>query len=299
MRKYELMLVLQPQLEPAGVTGIVQAAADVIGRAGGDVSFRGQLVDRRGNVAETQDGWKTRRLAYAINGHRDGFYAVLRFEAPTESIDEVERVLNLNDDVLRHLVLRLDDPLSIKEPQQPGAQSDRRGGETQGDRAAPSRAQSTSGETGPEAGAAVAAGTGSASEEAAATPDGAGAAATERAEAPAAAGAEGEGASTASGADGAEPVATSTSVGTADDGTAATAEPQSKPKRSSKAEPVETAVEPGVDAGATSGPDGDAREAASEEAAPASAAEEGPATADSGDSDTDEESPSTQGTSEG
>lgn len=109
MRDYEAMLVLQPSLDDAGVNGVVSQVGELVGRGGGSVTSAGQLVDKRGTVAEITEGWRTRRLAYTIGGKRDGYFVVLRFQAPPESLDELERVLKLNENILRHMVLRVED----------------------------------------------------------------------------------------------------------------------------------------------------------------------------------------------
>jgi small subunit ribosomal protein S6 len=108
MREYEAMLVLDPTLDDAGVNGIVGLMGELVGRGGGTVASSGQLVDKRGTVVEVTEGWKTRRLAYPIGGKREGYYLVFRLEAPPEAVDEVERVLQLNENVLRYMVLRAD-----------------------------------------------------------------------------------------------------------------------------------------------------------------------------------------------
>ena len=109
MRDYEAMLVLQPSLDDAGVNGVVGTVGELVGRGGGTVTSAGQLVDKRGTVAEITEGWRTRRLAYTIGGKRDGYFVVLRFQSPPEAIDELERVLKINENILRHMVLRVED----------------------------------------------------------------------------------------------------------------------------------------------------------------------------------------------
>jgi small subunit ribosomal protein S6 len=125
MRDYELMLVLRPTLDDEAVATAVRLVSDVVERGGGAISFAGQLVDKKGNVALPRDGWKTRRLAYTINGFQDAYYAVLRFAVDATVIDEVERVLNLHEPVLRHLVTRHDGhlPAPLVEEQRPPAQA--------------------------------------------------------------------------------------------------------------------------------------------------------------------------------
>jgi len=102
------MLVLQPDLDDAGVNGVIAQATELVGRGGGTVATTGQLVDKRGSVAEITEGWRTRHLAYTINGKRDGYYVVMRFQAPSTALDELERAFEINESILRYLVLRVE-----------------------------------------------------------------------------------------------------------------------------------------------------------------------------------------------
>jgi len=71
---------------PAEVEGLIKSA-------GGDV-----LVSRL---------WEERRLAYPINGHRKGTYWLIYFRAPTPAIATLNRQCDLNDSILRKLVLKI------------------------------------------------------------------------------------------------------------------------------------------------------------------------------------------------
>ena len=54
--------------------------------------------------------WGRRRLAYPIDRHREGSYHIILFEAPSEAIVELEHTLLITEEVLRHLVTRVDRP---------------------------------------------------------------------------------------------------------------------------------------------------------------------------------------------
>jgi small subunit ribosomal protein S6 len=76
------------------------------------------LVDRttRGIVASGGQivkvaPWGRRRLAYPIDRHREGSYHIILFEAPSEAIVELEHTLLITEEVLRHLVTRVDRPV--------------------------------------------------------------------------------------------------------------------------------------------------------------------------------------------
>ena len=96
MRRYELMLIVRPDV----ADDKSQALVDRTTR--GIVSAGGQIV----KVAP----WGRRRLAYPIDHHREGSYHIILFEAPSDSIGELEHTLLITEEVLRHLVTRVDRP---------------------------------------------------------------------------------------------------------------------------------------------------------------------------------------------
>ena len=97
MRRYELMLVLRPDLADDKVQGTLERTSRAIAAGGG------QIVK--------QAPWGRRRLAYPIDHHREGSYYVVLFEAPATAISELERGLLISEEVLRHLVTRVERPL--------------------------------------------------------------------------------------------------------------------------------------------------------------------------------------------
>jgi small subunit ribosomal protein S6 len=96
VRRYELMLVFRPDAPDDRISAIIDRTTRQI-TAGG-----GQIV----KVAP----WGRRRLAYAIDRHREGAYHIVVFESPTDGIVEIERGLLITEEVLRHLVVRQDRP---------------------------------------------------------------------------------------------------------------------------------------------------------------------------------------------
>ena len=97
MRRYELMLVLRPDAPDERIAAIIDRTTRQITADGG------QIV----KVAP----WGRRRLAYAIDRHREGAYHIVVFEAPTTTIVELERGILITEEVLRHLVVRQDRPV--------------------------------------------------------------------------------------------------------------------------------------------------------------------------------------------
>ena len=95
MRDYELMVVLSPDLDEAGVDATTE-------RLGAQIGGRG------GEVVDVQK-WGRLRLAYPIAKHRDGFYTVAKLKLTPEAAEPLERSLRLNESVIRHLLVRLDE----------------------------------------------------------------------------------------------------------------------------------------------------------------------------------------------
>ncbi len=97
MRRYELMLVIRPDVADDKSQALVDRTTQQI------VATGGQIV----KVAP----WGRRRLAYPIDRHREGSYQIILFEAPAEAIVELEHSLLITEEVLRHLVTRVERPV--------------------------------------------------------------------------------------------------------------------------------------------------------------------------------------------
>lgn len=107
MRDYELMVVLDPNLDEAAL----EAAT---GRVSG-------LVTQRGGTLRSVEQWGRRQLAYPIGRHRYGAYVLVRFESATDATHEIERGLRLMEPVLRHLLVRQGEQAPPPAPRQPAA----------------------------------------------------------------------------------------------------------------------------------------------------------------------------------
>jgi small subunit ribosomal protein S6 len=108
MRRYELMLVLRPDVPDERIAAIVDRTTRQITTDGG------QIV----KVAP----WGRRRLAYPIERYREGSYHIVVFEGAAGTIAEIERSLLITEEVLRHLVVRQDRP--TKTPRADGEAGD-------------------------------------------------------------------------------------------------------------------------------------------------------------------------------
>lgn len=94
MRRYELMVILDPDLDERTIAPSLEQFLTVIRNGGGTV--------------DKVDVWGKRRLAYEIRKKPDGFYAVIDLHAEPAVVAELDRQLNLNESVLRTKVMRPD-----------------------------------------------------------------------------------------------------------------------------------------------------------------------------------------------
>jgi len=92
MRHYELMVILDPDLEERTIGPSLDRFLSVVRSSGGSV--------------EKVDIWGRRRLAYEIDKRVEGIYAVVDVQAEPATVRELDRQLNLNESVLRTKVIR-------------------------------------------------------------------------------------------------------------------------------------------------------------------------------------------------
>ncbi|HZB33167.1 MAG TPA: 30S ribosomal protein S6 [Streptosporangiaceae bacterium] len=92
MRRYELMIILDPNIEERTVAPSIDQFLGVVKTDGGSV--------------EKVDVWGRRRLAYEINKKSEGIYAVIDLTAQPDTVKELDRQLNLNESILRTKVIR-------------------------------------------------------------------------------------------------------------------------------------------------------------------------------------------------
>ena len=93
-RRYELMVILDSDLEEKTVEPSLDTFLNVIRQSGG--------------IVEKMDLWGRSRLSYPINKKSEGIYAVIDITAEPAAVIELDRQLNLNEAVLRTKVLRPD-----------------------------------------------------------------------------------------------------------------------------------------------------------------------------------------------
>jgi small subunit ribosomal protein S6 len=98
MRRYEIMVILDPDLEEKTIAPSLEAFLNVVRADGGTV--------------HSVDVWGRRRLAYEINHKPEGIYALIQVTATVDSVKELDRQLSLNEAVMRTKVLRTDEPVA-------------------------------------------------------------------------------------------------------------------------------------------------------------------------------------------
>ena len=94
MRRYEMMIILDPSLEERTVQPSLDQFLRVVTNAGGSV--------------DKVDVWGRRRLSYEIDKKSEGIYTVIELKAEPDTVKELDRQLNLNEAVLRTKILRPD-----------------------------------------------------------------------------------------------------------------------------------------------------------------------------------------------
>ncbi len=91
MRNYELMYIIRPDVEQETVQAVTEKSQGILGNGG-------EIVKH--------DMMGKRRLAYEINKHREGTYVLVHFKGTSEIVTELERVLKITDEIIRHMVVR-------------------------------------------------------------------------------------------------------------------------------------------------------------------------------------------------
>lgn len=111
VRNYELVFIVHPEVDDEGLAAVAETVKD--------------LVKRNSGAVTKVDLWGLRRLAYPIQKLGEGQYVLMHLNMAPEGVAELERSLGLSEQVIRHLVVRLEDDKvpSEKEPQAKVAES--------------------------------------------------------------------------------------------------------------------------------------------------------------------------------
>jgi small subunit ribosomal protein S6 len=97
VRPYETLIIFDAEIDEAAVNAVLDRAAEIIRAGGGE---RGPL-----------DLWGKRAFAYELKHKREGYYVVMEFTAVPSVAADVDRLLDLADEALRHKTMRLPDGL--------------------------------------------------------------------------------------------------------------------------------------------------------------------------------------------
>lgn len=92
MRNYEIMYVVRPNIEEDAKKALIER-------------FEQILTSNGAEIIESKD-WGKRRLAYEINDFKEGFYQIVRVKSTDEATNEFDRLAKINDDIIRHIVIR-------------------------------------------------------------------------------------------------------------------------------------------------------------------------------------------------
>lgn len=91
MNHYETIMIINSNLEEAVIKSTIEKISSLIGSHG---------------TVESTEEWGKRKLAYPIQKQAEGYYVLVNFESNPEFIDELERVYNITDEVIKHIVVK-------------------------------------------------------------------------------------------------------------------------------------------------------------------------------------------------
>lgn len=97
MRHYESMYIVDPDVPDEDIEAVIEKYKKVVTDAGGNVTEAGKWEKGR------------RQLAYEINKKREGIYILMLFEAESSVPKELDRIFKINDEIMRHLIIRQDE----------------------------------------------------------------------------------------------------------------------------------------------------------------------------------------------
>jgi small subunit ribosomal protein S6 len=100
MRHYEVMVILDAGLEEDAVRAVVDRST--------------QLITNGGGTVDKVDRWGKRRFAYEVHHRSEGYYVLIEARAEPAPLADVDRMLGLADEVIRHKIIRLPDKGVVK-----------------------------------------------------------------------------------------------------------------------------------------------------------------------------------------
>jgi small subunit ribosomal protein S6 len=94
-KKYEAFYIVKPDFNDGEVNKIAE-------------HFKG-IVESHGGSVEKASKWDKRKLAYEVNGYKEGNYILMNFEAPAALPAELGRLMRINDDIIRHRIYKIEE----------------------------------------------------------------------------------------------------------------------------------------------------------------------------------------------
>lgn len=95
MRAYEMIYILNPTIEEEKTNAVIEKFKNIVENNGGEIT--------------KLDKWGKKRLAYEIAKHNDGFYVLCNYNGEPEVTHELDRVLKITDEVIKHLIIRVEE----------------------------------------------------------------------------------------------------------------------------------------------------------------------------------------------
>lgn len=92
MKEYTGMYIIRPTLEESAIKAIITDIANLFAVKGG-------------KVLEVNE-WGIKELAYEIEDFKKGYYVKFKVEATSEAVDEFDRVCNIKEDIIRHILIK-------------------------------------------------------------------------------------------------------------------------------------------------------------------------------------------------
>ena len=92
--KYEILYIIRPNIDEEAKSALIER-------------FDTILKDNGAEVIESKD-WEKRRLAYEMNGFREGIYHIVKISSPSTAaaVNDFDRLAKINDDIIRHMIVK-------------------------------------------------------------------------------------------------------------------------------------------------------------------------------------------------
>ena len=93
MNNYESIIIINSNLEEEATKSVISKVTDLIANHG---------------AVESTEEWGKKKLAYPIQKQNEGYYVLINFNSNPDFIDELERVYNITDEIIKHIVVKKD-----------------------------------------------------------------------------------------------------------------------------------------------------------------------------------------------